>query len=171
LSKTFVDTIFFHAYNATNYRIKIKNNAGPHMNKMIFFCFLTFFFSSVCAFGGGTVFDAEVESILDQQPHLAGFVRSEMEFCRASWYAEIRLAGNYPPGGKRLGPYERRCRPKGTKSNFDFVLTINTSYKGYNAEGKEVDVIKAIKIDERLTSINLRYDPCKEDWCKAPQHL
>ena len=139
------------------------------MNKKIVLSPFIALLFSVYAFGGGTVFDAEVDSVLDQQPQLASFVRSEMEFCGAPWYAEIRLAGSYPLGGKRLGPYERRIRPKGSKSNFDFVLTINTSYRGYNTEGKEVDVTEATKIDEKLTSIDLRYDPCKEDWCKAPQ--
>ncbi len=139
------------------------------MNKKIVLgSFMVLLFSGY-AFGGGTVFDAEVDSILDQQPQLANFVRSELEFCHASWYAVIRLAGNYPLGGKRLGPYERRIRPKGSKGNFDFILTINTSYKGYNDVGKEVDVTEATKIDEKLTSIDLRYDPCKEDWCKAPR--
>ena len=69
-----------------------------------------------------------------------------------------------------MGPYERRCRPKGSKENFDFILTVNTSYKGFNADGKEVDVMQAIKIDEKMISIDLRYDICAEDWCKAPQH-
>ena len=140
------------------------------MNKQIFFVvFLVGFLPSVYAFGGGTTSDEEVDVILDQQPDIARFVRSQLEFCRASWYAEIRLAWNYPLGGKRLGPYHRRCRPKGSSGNFDFILTVNTAYKGFDASGKETDVIYAIKIDEKLVSIDLRYNACKEDWCKAPQ--
>ncbi len=57
--------------------------------------------------------------------------------------------------------------PKDWNGNFDFILTVNTTYKGYDANGKEVDVIRATKIDQKLTSIELRYDPCKEDWCKS----
>ena len=123
------------------------------MNKKIFLSSLIALVFPVYAFGGGTVIDAEVDSVLDQQPQLAGFVRSEMEFCGAPWYAEIRLAGSYPSGGKRLGPYERRIRPKGSKNNFDFVLTINTSYRGYNAEGKEVDARRGMLIGPEMKSM------------------
>ncbi|MGA2954846.1 MAG: hypothetical protein ABSF48_03900 [Thermodesulfobacteriota bacterium] len=107
--------------------------------KIVLGSFMVLLFSGY-AFGGGTFFDAEVDSILDQQPHLASFVRSQLEFCKASWYAGIRLAGNYSLGGKRLGPYERRVRTKGSGGNFDFVLTVNTSYQGYDAKGKTVEV-------------------------------
>ncbi len=131
--------------------------------------FVAAFLCAAAAFAGGTAIDSEVDAILDQEPELADFIRSGLEYCQASWYAAVRIAGNYPLGGKRLGPYERRVRPKGSKSNFDFVLTINTSYAGYDSDGKKVDVIKATTVDERMTSINLRYELCVENWCKASQ--
>lgn len=127
------------------------------------------FLSSTTAFGGGSAIESDVDAILDQQPVLAKFIRSEMEFCHASWYAEIRLANNYPLGGMRLGPYERRARRRGSKGNFDLVLTVNTSIEGYDSDGNEADVTQAAKIVERMTSIDIRYDPCIDDWCKASQ--
>ncbi|MGE5843106.1 MAG: hypothetical protein ACM335_12540 [Deltaproteobacteria bacterium] len=139
------------------------------MSKKIILGVIAILFQSVSVFSGGTVFDEEIDTILDQQPEIARFVRSTLDFCKASWFAEIRLAGNYPLGGMRLGPYTRRCRATGSKGNFDFVLTLNTSYKGFDAHGRQVDVIEAVKIDEELVSIDLRYDACKEDWCKARQ--
>lgn len=139
------------------------------MKKKIVLGFFMVLLFSGYAFGGGTAFDAEVDSILDQQPHLASFVRSQLEFCKASWYPGIRHAGNYSLGGKRLGPYERRVRTKGSGGNFDVVLTVNTSYQGYDAKGKAVEVNQATRVDEKLASIDLRYEPCKEEWCKAPQ--
>lgn len=144
---------------------------GGYMVQKTLFWFGLFSCISTCAFGGGTVFDGEVTAILEQQPQLAGFVRTELEFCKASWFAATRLAGNYPLGGKRLGPYERRIRPKGSENNFDFVLTVNTFYTGLNDKGMEVDIIEATRIDEKISSIEIRFDECKEDWCKASPPL
>lgn len=138
------------------------------MKRTLIFIFLAIFLYSPLAFAGGTVSDEELDLIIGQQPELAKFIRTTLEFCKASWYAEVRLSGNYPLGGTRLGPFTRRCRPKDWNGNFDFILTVNTTYKGYDANGKEVDVKQAIKIDQKLTSIELRYAACEEDWCKTP---
>jgi len=141
---------------------------GAQMNKRTV-SFLTVLICAASAFGGGTVFDEEVETILNQRPELSNLVHSQFDFCNASWFADLRIGNIYPLGGRRLGPYQRRVRPKGSKGNFDLILTVNTYSKGLDDSGNEVDVTKATKIDEQLISIDLKYDACKEDWCKAPQ--
>jgi hypothetical protein len=74
----------------------------------------------------------------------------------------------FPLGGKRLGPYGFRCRVLGNETDYDFVLTVNTSYKLFDDQGKEVDISKATRVDEKFESIELKFDKCAEDWCKGP---
>jgi len=57
---------------------------------------------------------------------------------------------------------------KGNETNYDLVLSVNTSYKLFDAEGKDADISKATRVDEKFGSIELEFDKCLEDWCKAP---
>jgi len=131
------------------------------------FFFLTFLLSPAISFGGGSVTWNEVKSVLDQRPEIARVVYSTLD-CFHSGYTPNRIGGMFPLGGKRLGPYGFRCRVKGNETNYDLVLSVNTSYKLLDAEGKDADISIATRVDEKFRSIELKFDKCLEDWCKAP---
>lgn len=119
------------------------------------------------SFAGGSVDRDEVMAVLQSQPELFAFISSTLE-CYRGGRAEVRVGWMYPLAGKRLGPYVLWCRPKGTKDNYDFEVRVNTFFTFFNDDGKEVDVSQATRVTEKATSIELIYDACKQDWCKAP---
>jgi hypothetical protein len=103
---------------------------------------------------GGSVSWDEVKVILDQEPQIAKIVYSGLD-CKTSGYTDYRIGGMFPLGGKRLGPYQVQCRLKGTKTDYNLLLIVNTTYKMYDDTGKEADIDKATKVDERFVSIQI----------------
>ena len=61
----------------------------------------------------------------------------------------------FPLGGTRLGPYQIQCRLKGTKTDYDLLLIVNTTYKMYDDTSKEVDIDKATRVNEKFVSIQI----------------
>jgi hypothetical protein len=115
--------------------------------------FLMFLVPSIAHAGGSVSWD-EVRVILNQEPQIANIVYSTLD-CKSSGYTEYRIGGMYPLGGKRLGPYQVPCRLRGTTTDYNLLLIVNTKYTMYDDTGKEVDVDKATKIDERFVSIQI----------------
>jgi hypothetical protein len=105
--------------------------------------------------GGGSVSWEEIKEVINQDPEIAKFVYSSLD-CKSSGYTDYRIGGMFPLGGRRLGPYEIRCRNKGSKTDYDLLLIVNTKYKMYDNGGNEVDIDKATRIDEKFVSIQLQ---------------
>lgn len=118
------------------------------------------------SFAGGSVSWEEMKPILDQEPMMAGFVSKTLD-CHDSGFTGNRIGGQYPLGGKRLGPYGFQCRLKGEKGPLNLLLTINTTWKLFDGKGTEVDVSKATVTKELFTSIQVERKDCKEKWCSA----
>jgi hypothetical protein len=116
--------------------------------------FLVFLVPSVAHSGGSVSWD-EVKVILDQEPQIAKIVYSSLDF-KTSGYTDYRIGGMFPLGGKRLGPYQMPCRLKGATTGYNLLLIVNTEYTMYDDTGKEVDIDKATKVDERFESIQIR---------------
>jgi hypothetical protein len=115
--------------------------------------FLAFLVPSI-AHAGGSVSWGEVMVILDQEPQIANIVYSTLD-CASSGWTESRIGGMFPLGGMRLGPYQVPCRLKGSTTDYSLLLIVNTKYTMYDDTGKEVNVDKATKVDERFESIQI----------------
>jgi hypothetical protein len=115
--------------------------------------FLAFLMPSV-AHAGGSISWYEVQVILNQEPQIANIVYSTLD-CASQGWTESRIGGMFPLGGMRLGPYQVPCRLKGTTTDYNLLLIVNTKYTMYDDAGKEVDVDKGTKVDERFESIQI----------------
>lgn len=123
-------------------------------------------FLPVSSFAGGSVSWKEIQPILDQEPAIAAIVSKTLD-CHDSGFTGNRIGGQFPLGGKRLGPYGFQCRHRGDKGPLNLLLTINTTWKLLDATGAEVDVSKATATREQFASIQVERKECKEKWCSA----
>ena len=106
------------------------------------------------ASAGGSVLWGEMTPLLAATPELEKVVQRSLD-CDEVGDAELRLAGQYPLGGRRLGPYRFFCRVKGERGAASLTLTIRTSWRGYDKSGRPADVARAVRIDERAEGIEL----------------
>jgi hypothetical protein len=112
------------------------------------------------AWAGGSFAFEDLQPILNQQPVLAKWLTSGLEFDQTG--DAIRIGQNVNPrfGGRRIGPYVILAKPTGTSGPFTLEVTVETELMCRNAAGKDVDVSEAQTIQEKFSSVTVR--PYKE---------
>lgn len=116
--------------------------------------FLLLFPSSV--FAGGSVAAQDILSLLRQQPELYEYVANTLELDKVGWATRIGLQVNPDLAGRRVAPYHIKARPKGSKGEWLFFLTIDAVTSFSNTEGKDVPLHEGKSVQEKLIGIRLR---------------
>lgn len=108
----------------------------------------------------GSIGFEEVDAVLRQRPELRTYLVDTL--CISNSGLASRVAGEYPMGGSRLGPYELDAKPKGQAGPYVFRLIVNTSQTFFDKNGKEADVTEAVRVKEILSSIELSELPIED---------
>jgi hypothetical protein len=123
------------------------------LRKVLVACLLL---APVCCPGGGSCdFEEDVKPILMQEPALADYLLSTLDFYRTA--SAVRIGGivNQELGGKRIGPYTIDARPRGLKGPYIFLVTINTERLFFDKDHKKTDLQAASTVEEKLTSVEI----------------
>jgi len=81
--------------------------------------------------------------------------------CISAGGSGARLAGEYPLGGMRIGPYEFEARPKGADVSKTFTLKINTYKFAYDRDDRPITadwvsrLNEVYRIEEKFTSVSI----------------
>ncbi len=108
------------------------------------------------AWAGGSFAWDDLQPILNQQPVLAKWLTSGLEFAETG--DAMRIGQNVNPrfGGRRTGPYVILAKPKGAPGPFTLEVTVETELICRNAAGKAVDLSEATDIQEKFASVTVR---------------
>lgn len=114
---------------------------------------------NVTAFAGGTLSFDEIKPLINQQPEVAKFLFSTLDFDDTA-YAEAIVGNeiNKKLGGTRIGPYYVNAKPKGSKGPFIFQIVIQTDPVFTDIRGRKLDddhIGQAVKVSETLTHIEI----------------
>lgn len=101
----------------------------------------------------GSVNFEDANRFLQQQPTLRSYLLKTL--CISSTGMAVRIAGDYPMGGARIGPYKFDAKPKGQPGPYTMQLVVNTTQYFYDKHGKDVDVVKAVRVKEVFWSVEL----------------
>ena len=101
----------------------------------------------------GSIMFIDADRFLKQQPALRSYLLKTL--CISSTGLAVRVAGNYPMGGARIGPYKLMAKPKGQLGPYTMMLHVNTVQYFYDKQGKDADVTEAVRIKEILDSVEI----------------
>jgi len=113
--------------------------------------------------GGSFSFDNELEPILNQQPAIKDFVLESFDMEKSGWASRIGSQVNEKYGGRRIGPYCIKAKPKGSQGKYIFELIFNTEKLYLDKNGEHTDLAKADIIQEKFKSLELKMlEECKK---------
>lgn len=105
---------------------------------------------------GSIEYEDDVDPILKQAPALRKFILNTL--CISHSGMAVRIAGEYPMGGRRIGPYELYAKPKGVVGAYTMKIVINTSQLFFNKAKKSIsinDIDQATRMRESLLSVEI----------------
>lgn len=106
------------------------------MHKAAFATLFALVASAPTARAEGSVGFEQADVFLKQAPEIRAHLMETL--CISENGMAVRLAGEYPLGGLRIGPYKFQARPKGQPNGPHFELWITTYQIGYDANGQEL---------------------------------
>ena len=113
--------------------------------------------SSIQSFAGGSfLIDTELEPILNQKPILKNFILETFDLAESGWASRIGQQVNEKFGGRRLGTYSIKAKPKGQEGDYIFELIFHTEHIFLDKGGKVTDLRNANMIEEKLKSIEIK---------------
>lgn len=129
------------------------------LRKIVFGLALALLFSypgSAVRAGGSFSFEQDLLPLLKQQPVMAQWLTSSLDFDETG--DAIRIGQNVNPrfGGLRVGPYTILARPKGAAGLFTFEVTVETELICLDKTRKPVDVSEAVTIKEKFASVTVK---------------
>lgn len=113
---------------------------------------------STKAFAGGSFrFDTELEPLLNQKPELKKFILETFDIAE-SGYAPNRIGSqvNKKFGGRRLGPYILKAKPKGQEGDDVFELVFHAEHIFLDKNGSGTELSNADVIQEEFKSIEIK---------------
>ena len=100
------------------------------MTKKVLLTVLIFgFFIPQVSAGGSFSFDIELKPILNQQPVIKDFVLKSFDVAESGWASRIGRQVNEKFGGRRIGPYHIKARPKEYQGKETFELIFDALVK------------------------------------------
>jgi len=120
------------------------------------------FISQVFA-GGSFRLDIELAPILNQQPLIKDFVLENFDIAESGWASRIGQQVNGKFGGKRIGPYNIKAKPKDDQGEYTFELIFHTEKIFLDKNGAPTDLINANIIRENFKSLEIKIiEDCKK---------
>ncbi len=111
--------------------------------------------------GGSFSFDIELEPILNQQPIIKDFVLKTFDIAESGWASRIGWQVNEKFGGRRIGPYCIKAKPKGSQGEYIFELIFHTEKIFLDKNGGPTDLTKDDIIKEKFKSLELKmFEEC-----------
>ena len=106
--------------------------------------------------GGSFLVEKELMPILDQLPDLKAYLFRNLEIAPSGFATRIGNDVNPKFGGRRIGPYIVKAKPKGIEGPYSMELIIHTQHIFLDSEGFETDVKNANEIREKFMYIEYR---------------
>lgn len=100
--------------------------------------------------------EIELAPILEQVPSIRDFVSATLDLAESGSADRIGTEANRHLGGTRLGPYIIEARPKGSDGPSLFVLVFHTTYRFLDADGVEVELAAARRVEEKFDFLEIR---------------
>lgn len=114
-------------------------------------------FSSLIIGGGSFHFEDDLRPILAQNPPLEDYIINTLDLSDSG--IAMRIGQNVNPhlGGKRIGPYIMRAKPKGSEGPFIWEITFETEQVFTGEDGRIVsDISDAREISEWINAVTIR---------------
>ncbi|MGI8655040.1 MAG: hypothetical protein ACR2LC_07460 [Pyrinomonadaceae bacterium] len=118
------------------------------------FCFILFF--SQPLFADGSFQLQDLKPILNQNPVLANYLFSTLDFAAGGVASRIGDAVNDRLGGKRVSPYRVLAKPKGTKGAYIFEVVVYTDKIFLDEKSNVTTLEKAFSVIEKFQYIEIR---------------
>jgi hypothetical protein len=118
-------------------------------------CVLCLFCSTTYA-GGSFNFKTDLEPILKQKSKLYKFILNSFDFSESGFASRIGTNVNYNLGGKRVGPYVIKAKPKYSDENYIFEVTFFTEQIFTDEIGKPSDLENATRVKEAFKSFEVK---------------
>jgi len=106
--------------------------------------------------GGSFSVDTELDPILNQVPEIKRILSESLEIQESGWASRIGQAVNPRLGGRRIGPYHVRAKPKGAAGDFTLELIVHTTHVLTDAKGEPSDLPSATLISETFASVEIK---------------
>ena len=126
------------------------------IKKILLFVFIFGAFISQVFAGGSFCLDIELKPILNQQPLIKDLVLETFDIAESGWAHRIGQQVNEKFGGRRLGPYSIKAKPKGQEGDYIFELIFHTEHIFLDKGGKVTDLRNADTIKEKFNSIEIK---------------
>lgn len=128
------------------------------MRKILNLALCLFFIFSCPVMGGGSFdFEDDLRPLLSQNPVLEEYIVNTLDLSESG--IAMRIGQNVNPrfGGRRIGPYIMRAKPKGSEGPFIWEVTFETEQVFTDAEGKITsDMGDAHEISEWIGAVTIR---------------
>lgn len=112
------------------------------------------------ALAGGTFdVDKDLAPVRQQIPELWGAVTKSFDLAPSGMASRVGANVNARLGGLRVGPWCIPAKPKGAAGPYTYEVCLNTDATWLDAKGKTVDLGKAVKVEEKFSSIEIRPMP------------
>ncbi len=111
---------------------------------------------SLPLFADGSFSLQDLKPVLNQNPVLANYLLSTLDFADGGIASRIGDAVNERLGGKRVSPYRILAKPKGTKGAYIFEVVVYTDIVFSDEKGNVTTLEKAYSVAEKLTYIEIR---------------
>jgi len=112
--------------------------------------------------------EVELAPILDQVPSIRDFVSATLDLAESGSADRIGTEANRHLGGTRVGPYIIEARPKGSDGPSEFLLVFHTTYRFLDADGTEVELAAAKRVEEKFDFLEIRPLMAQEGLPAAP---
>ena len=110
---------------------------------------------SAFAFTDGSFSTEDIEHILKQNPGLRAFLFEHMCISTSGLAKRIGSNVNERMGGRRIGPYELRGKPKGSTGPYIYKVVIHTLQKFVDKHGNATDLPLAVDVKETFDSVEI----------------
>ena len=107
--------------------------------------------------GGSFSFNIELKPILNQHPVIKDFVLKSFDISESGWASRIGQQVNEKFGGRRIGPYHIKAKPKEYQGKDTFELIFHTEKIFLDKNGEPTDLTKADIIKEKFKSLEIKF--------------
>ena len=113
--------------------------------------------------GGSFSVDTELDLILNQVPQIKQYLFQSLDIDWTGWAGRIGQNVNTRFGGRRIGPYHVKAKPKGADGDFTLELIVHTKRIFTDAKGGPTDLPNAEHISEEFVSVEIKplTDTCR----------
>jgi hypothetical protein len=106
--------------------------------------------------GGSFDFADQLLPLLEEQPKLKEYLLSTLDIAPQGYACRIGSTVNAHLGGKRIGPYVLKAKPKGVIGDYTLELTFHTEKKYFDANDKVSNLALGVKVLEKLKWVEIK---------------